>query len=84
MENLQVSGGYHMLFGDKNSDALAGAAVTGNGCIRGHLFKGLAAYTFNPHVKTHVVAEVLVPGDFHTGARNDVAGFFRWEWMFTW
>jgi len=82
MDDLKVSGGYHLLFRDSKSDA--NIAPNGNGCIRGHLLKALAAYTFNPHVKTHVVGEVFLPGDFYTGARNDAAGFFRWEWMFTW
>jgi len=72
---------YQLLFRDESQ---AGAGATGGGCFRGQLLAGIVKYQINPHVSTHVVAELFFPGSFYTEARNDVAGFFRYEVAFNW
>ncbi len=80
-KRLDVTANYQLLFRD---ESLLGAGATGGGCFRGQLLAGIAKYQINPHIATHVVAELFFPGSFYTEARNDVAGFFRYELAFTW
>ena len=55
-----------------------------NGCLKGQLLSGLMRYKFSEHVSGHLLAELFFPGDFYNETRNEVAGLFRYELVFTW
>jgi len=45
----------------------------------------LLKYKFNKHVSGHLLAELFFPGDFYNQkTRDEVAGFLRYQLMFTW
>jgi len=83
---------YDLLFADKNNitdqaDHYEPGKKYGfskDGCIRGHLLAFKLIYQFTPHISGHALAEIFFPGDYYTDAKNDVAGFFRYELVFAW
>jgi hypothetical protein len=84
IENMEVCADYHVLFADQNQIGLSNAFISNDGYCRGQLLAGLMKYKFNKFVSTHVLAEVFFPGNFYADTRNETAGFFRYELMFSW
>jgi len=82
-EKLDLAADYHLLWADRHP-ARNNAFFTNNGAFRGQLLTGVLKYKFNPHISGHLLAEVFMPGNFYDKARNEVAGFFRYELTFTW
>jgi len=83
MEDLSVLANYNLVFTDKNSFSERGY-FSDSGCLKGQNLTGLVKYRFDEHWSTHVYAELFFPGDYYDDSRNETAGFFRWEVMFTW
>jgi hypothetical protein len=82
IKGMELCADYHLLFAGKNTlGGIGGFSKSGN--FRGQILALLLRHKFNEHISTHVLAELFFPGDYYTDAKNDVAGFFRWELMFT-
>jgi len=76
---------WHILFADNNNlDRIGATGVSDDGCLRGNLLTGQLAWKHNHHATSTVTAELFMPGDFYTNARNDVATFLRYELMLVW
>ncbi|MGC9453534.1 MAG: alginate export family protein [Phycisphaerae bacterium] len=84
VERMEICADYHVLFADQNQVGLANPNISNDGYCRGQLVSGLLKYKFNDYVSTHLLGELFFPGDYYTDIRNEVAGFFRYEIMFTW
>ncbi|KPK86230.1 MAG: hypothetical protein AMJ81_01865 [Phycisphaerae bacterium SM23_33] len=82
-EKLELCADYHLLFADKNTFRDR-PFFTDHGCFKGQLLTGLLKYKFNKHIAGHVLAELFFPGDYYSDVRNEVAGMFRYEIVFTW
>jgi len=85
-EKLELCADWHILFADETVQNYSAAATYfGKGCLRGNLLTGLLKYKFNKHVSGHLLAELFFPGDFYNQkTRDEVAGFLRYQLMFTW
>jgi hypothetical protein len=82
-KKLELCADYNMLFADKNSYS-ARPYFTDSGCLKGHQVAGLLRYKISDHIAGHLLAELFFPGDYYTKDYNEVAGFFRYELVFTW
>jgi hypothetical protein len=80
---LELGLDYNLLFTDQNT--LAGTAgFSDSGCFRGQLITGWLFYRFNEHIFGHLMGDVLIPGDYYTNSKNDIAVFARYELSFQW
>jgi len=82
-EKVTLGADYHLLFSQHNTYGGRGI-FSGDSNFRGQLVAGKMTYKFNKHVSGHLLAELFFPGNFYSDARNEVAGFFRYELNFTW
>jgi hypothetical protein len=84
-EKLEVCADYNLIFRDEKVDSFnREAAYFQNGCFKGQLLTGLLRYKISPRISGHLLAELFFPGDFYNDNRNEVAGMFRYEIVFTW
>jgi len=82
--SVRVITDYSLLFCDQNTSAGGTGGLSRSGCFRGQLLKVQVKHRLNERVHQRFTAEVFLPGDFYTSARNDVAMFLRYGIMFTW
>jgi hypothetical protein len=86
-KKAEVRANYHLLFAAQKDSYENGANAgffSNDSSFRGQLLTGWFIYKFNEHVSSHVVAELFFPGSFYSDARNETAGFFRYQLEFTW
>ncbi len=90
-EDMTIKTDYHLLLADQNTYGQGGdpgndgvRTVTKSGCVRGHLLTGLWEWEINKHVKTHLLGEVLFPGDYYSDAKNEAVMFFRYQIVLSW
>lgn len=82
-EKITLGLDYHLLFADQNS--YPGRGLFGSDFkYRGQLWAARMIYQYNQHISGHLLAELFCPGDFYDNDRNNTAGFFRYELVFTW
>ncbi len=84
LDKLQVCADYHLLFADKNRIGRVSPHVSRGSYFRGQLFSALLRYRLTDWASTHVLGEMFIPGSYYSSERNNVAGFLRYELMFTW
>jgi hypothetical protein len=90
MGNMTFALDYHLLFRNVNSATGVSTKSTGSsgfsqgGCFRGHLVTAVMTYRFDEHWSTHLVGEMFCPGSYYDGNTNDIAMFFRWQFVFSW
>ena len=82
-KKLSANVDYHLLFRDENTYA-GTPGFSDGGCFRGQLITGMLNYKFNEHVKSHLMLDVFMPGDYYSDARNDVAFFLKYQIVFSW
>lgn len=89
-EDMSISTDYHLLLADQNTYGATGnlkngvRTVTKSGCVRGHLVTALWKWDINKHISTHLIGEVLFPGDYYTDAKNEPVFFTRYQIVFKW
>ena len=90
VKDHEISADYHLLFADQNTSGATGRPVAGertlseSGCFRGQLLTAIWKTKWNDHISTHLIGEVLFPGDYYTDEKNDPAFFCRYEIVLSW
>jgi hypothetical protein len=90
-EDMSISTDYHLLLADQNTYGQGGdpgddgvRTLSKSGCVRGHLLTALWKWEINKHIETHVIGEVLFPGDYYSDAKNEAAMFLRYQIVLKW
>jgi len=78
VKNLNIIAEYAALFAP---ESMAPNATFGSGNFRGHYAWATMTYKFCDHLKAHLWAEFLFPGDYY--AQKNMASFLRAELHFT-
>lgn len=83
VDKLGFEASYRPMFAPANPRA-GDIAHTEDGSFKGHLVYSKLQYTLNPHIKTHLLFETILPGDYYSDAYRSTAYFFRAEMWLTW
>ena len=83
IDKLGFEASYRPMFAPANPKA-GDISHTDNGSFKGHLVYSKLQYAPNPHIKTHLLFETILPGDYYSDSYRSTACFFRAEVWLTW
>lgn len=83
LDQLGFQASYRPMFAPANPMAVS-ATHTESGSFKGHLVYSKLEYDIKPHIKTHMLFETILPGNYYAEAYRSAAYFFRAEVWFTW
>ncbi|MFP4355507.1 MAG: alginate export family protein [Phycisphaerae bacterium] len=90
--NHEICTDYHLLLADQNTLGQTGLPAGGSGPrlfsksgnIRGHMLTSVWKAKWTEHISSHLIGEVLFPGDYYTDEKNEPVFFLRYEIVFSW
>lgn len=83
LDQLGFQASYRPMFAPANPMAVS-ATHTESGSFKGHLVYSKLEYDIKPHIKTHMLFETILPGNYYAEAYRSAAYFFRAEVWVTW